>query len=116
MKHRTRKRRFDRDQGHRKAMLRNLARSLLLHEGIRTTEAKAKEIRSHVDRLITLGKRGDLHARRQALSRLPDRQVIDKVFGDLSERFKERDGGFTRMYNLGPRAGDAAPMVRIELV
>ena len=116
MKHRVRKRRFDRAQGHRKAMLRNLARSLLLHEGIRTTQARAKELRSHVDRLITLGKKGDLHARRQALSRLPDREVIDRLFGDLSERFKERDGGFTRTYNLGPRPGDSAPMVRIELV
>ena len=116
MRHRARKRRFDRAQGHRKAMLRNLARSLLLHEGIRTTEAKAKEIRSHVDRLITLGKKGDLHSRRQAISRLPDEEVIDKLFGDLSERFKDRAGGFTRMYNLGPRPGDAAPLVRIELV
>ena len=104
MKHGTRKRRFDRSQGHRKAMLRNLTRSLVVHEGIRTTEARAKEIRAHVDRLITLGKKGDLHSRRQALARLPDRRVIDKIFGDLSERFKERNGGFTRIYSLAPLA------------
>ena len=116
MKHGTRKRRFDRSQGHRKAMLRNLTRSLVVYEGIRTTEARAKEIRAHVDRLITLGKKGDLHSRRQALARLPDRRVIDKVFGDLSERFKERNGGFTRIYSIAPRSGDSAPMVRIELV
>lgn len=116
MRRRYVKRRFDRSPSHRKAMLRNLARSLLLHERIKTTEAKAKQLRSDVDGLITLGKRGDLHARRQAIARMQDSQVVEKLFGALAERFRERPGGFTRIYRLGMRKGDAAEIVQIELV
>jgi large subunit ribosomal protein L17 len=116
MRHRVKKRGFGRSPSHRKAMLRNLARSVLLHGTVRTTEAKAKEIRGHVDKLITLSKRGDLHARRQAIARIQDSFVVEKLFGELAERFRDRPGGFTRSYRLGPRLGDAAQMVQIELL
>ena len=116
MRHRVKKRRFGRSPSHRRAMLRNLARSVLLHGSVRTTEAKAKEIRAHVDKLITLSKRGDLHARRQAIARIQDSVVVERLFGELADRFRDRPGGFTRSFRLGPRLGDAAQMVRIELL
>jgi large subunit ribosomal protein L17 len=90
--------------------------SLLRHERIRTTEARAKELRPRIERLITLGKRGDLHARRLALSYLPDPVMIEKLFTEVATRYRERAGGYTRIVRIGPRKGDAAEIVQIELV
>lgn len=95
-------------------MFRNMATSLVTHERIETTLHKAKELRSIADHMITLGKRGDLHARRQALSFIRSPLVVDKIFSDLALRFKERNGGYTRVLHLGERAGDSAPMALIE--
>jgi large subunit ribosomal protein L17 len=89
---------------------------LLLHERIVTTVTKAKEVRGMVDRVITLGKEGSVHSRRQALVRVHDKKVLDKVFDELAKRFADRSGGYTRVLKLGPRKGDAAPMAIIELV
>ncbi len=97
-------------------MMRNMVTSLLEHERIETTDAKAKALRSLADRMITLGKRGDLHARRQALRVVRDKQVTAKLFGDLAERFRDRPGGYTRVIKIGNRVGDAAPVSIIELV
>jgi large subunit ribosomal protein L17 len=97
-------------------MLRNLVTSLLDHERIETTDAKAKEVRRLAERMITLGKRGDLHARRQALSVIRRREVTAKVFDDLAERFRERPGGYTRVLKVRRRTGDAAPLSIVELV
>jgi len=97
-------------------MYRNLVTSLLQHERVRTTDAKAKGVRSLAERMITLGKRGDLHARRRAMRVIRDRDVAAKVFDDLAERYKGRPGGYTRILKLGIRAGDAAAMSIIELV
>ena len=96
--------------------MRNMVTSLLDHERIETTDAKAKELRGLADRMITLGKRGDLHARRQALSVIRSKEVTAKVFDELAERFRERPGGYTRVIKLGNRVGDAAPISIIELV
>jgi large subunit ribosomal protein L17 len=101
---------------YRRAMYRNLVTDLLGYEKITTTEAKAKEVRGLADKMITLGKKGDLHARRRALSFVLDERTVDKVFSDLAPRYAERDGGYTRIVKLGPRLGDGAPMVRLELV
>ena len=101
---------------HRRALLRNSVTSLLMHERITTTETRAKEIRRIADKMITLGKRGDLHAKRQANSYLFNEDVVFKLFGPLSERYKDRQGGYTRMIKTGFRKGDGAPMVIIELV
>jgi large subunit ribosomal protein L17 len=100
----------------RKALLRTLAVSMLTHEGINTTEARAKELRRFVEPLVTLGKRGDLHARRLALAKLPNRLLVDKLFEVYGPRYRTRPGGYTRIVKLGPRHGDAAPMARIEFV
>jgi large subunit ribosomal protein L17 len=97
-------------------MLRNLVTSLLDHEQVQTTDARAKEVRRVAERMITLGKRGTLHARRQALTVLRTRDVAAKVFGDLAERFRARSGGYTRIVKIGRRVGDAAPMSVIQLV
>jgi large subunit ribosomal protein L17 len=97
-------------------MLRNMATSLVLHERIQTTLPKAKELRSVFDRMITLGKRGDLHSRRMALAYLFDDSAVTKVFSDLATRFKTRPGGYTRILKQGPRFGDGADMALIELV
>lgn len=97
-------------------MFRNMATSLLDHERIETTDAKAKELRKVVDRMITLGKRGDLHARRQALAYIRDRKVVEKLFDELSQRYSERPGGYTRIIKLRRRPGDGAPISLIELV
>ena len=116
MRHACTGRQFGRNSGHRKALLRTLVRSLLAHEKIETTVAKAKEIRSLADKMITLGKRGDLHARRQALSFLQDEAVVTGLFGDIAPRFAARNGGYTRIVPTRQRMGDAAPMAVIELV
>ena len=116
MRHRISGRRFDRPTGHRLAMYKNLVRDLLRLEKIKTTEAKAKEIRGFCERIISLGKDGTLHARRQALSFITDTKVIDKVFNELGPRYATRPGGYTRIIKLGPRLGDGAPIARIELV
>jgi large subunit ribosomal protein L17 len=101
---------------HRVAMFRNMATSLIKHEQITTTLPKAKELRPYVERIITLGKRGDLHARRQAYATLMDEKVVDKLFTTIAERYKARPGGYTRVLKAGFRYGDAAPMAVIELV
>jgi large subunit ribosomal protein L17 len=97
-------------------MYRNLVTDLLRYEHLSTTQAKAKEVRGFAEKIITLGKRNDLHARRQALAFVSDKKVVAKVFDELAERYSERPGGYTRIIKLGPRLGDAAPMVRLELV
>ncbi|BDR59514.1 50S ribosomal protein L17 [Xylocopilactobacillus apicola] len=123
-------RKFGRDSGHRKAMLRNLTTDLIVHERITTTEAKAKDLRSVVEKMITLGKRGDLHARRQAAAYVRNvvasteekddeivvESALQKLFSDLPNRYAERNGGYTRIYKTVSRRGDGAPMVVIELV
>ena len=101
---------------HRLAMFRNMATSLLKHEQITTTLPKAKELRPYVERIITLGKRGGLHARRQAYAQLMDQKVVDKLFTEIAERYKTRAGGYTRVLRAGMRYGDAASMAVIELV
>lgn len=109
-------RRFNRSASHRKAMFANMAAALVKHEQIKTTLPKAKDLRRVIDRLITLGKRGDLHARRQALSVLRDTQLTAKLFDELAGRYKERNGGYSRVLKAGFRYGDMAPMAVIELV
>ena len=116
MRHGLQYRKLNRTSEHRKAMFGNMAASLLKHEQIRTTLPKAKDLRRFVDRLITLGKRGDLHARRQALAVLRDRMITAKLFDELAGRYKERPGGYTRVLKAGFRHGDMAPMAVIELV
>ena len=116
MRHRLAGRKLNRTSSHRKAMFRNMAAALVKHEQIETTLPKAKELRAVVDRLITLGKRGDLHARRQALSVINDTAMVEKLFSTLAERYSDRAGGYTRVLKAGFRYGDAAPMGVIELV
>ncbi len=116
MRHGISRRKLNRTSTHRKAMFANMAVSLLKHEQIKTTLPKAKDLRRVVDRLITLGKRGDLHARRQAMSVLRDRKITAKLFDELAGRYKERAGGYTRVLKAGFRYGDMAPMAIIELV
>jgi len=101
--------------GHRRALMANLAAALLTHGRIETTEAKARALRPYVEKLITLGKRGDLHARRQALAKLRHRPVVDRLFGDVASACADRNGGYTRIIKTGFRVGDAAPMAIIEL-
>jgi large subunit ribosomal protein L17 len=115
MRHRKKGRKLNRTASHRKATLRNMATSLFRHERIETTEAKAKELRPFAERMVTLAKRGDLHARRQAARQISDRQVLGKLFDDIGPRFAERQGGYTRILKLGARRGDAAEMALIEL-
>jgi large subunit ribosomal protein L17 len=116
MRHRMSKRKLNRTSSHRKAMFRNMVAALLKHEQIETTLPKAKELRAFADKMITLGKRGGLHARRQALAIVPDTVLVDKVFSTLAERYTDRAGGYTRVLKAGHRYGDAAPMAIIELV
>ncbi len=117
MRHRMSGRKLNRTSAHRKAMFANMAAALIKHEQIRTTLPKAKELRSVVERLVTLGKRGGLHARRQALARLHnDARIADKLFTVLAERYRDRPGGYTRVLKAGFRYGDSAPMAIIELV
>jgi large subunit ribosomal protein L17 len=116
MRHRNAGRKLGRTSAHRRALLRNLVTSLLEHEQIETTDAKAKELRRVAERMITLGKRGGLHARRRALRVVRSRTVAAKLFEELAERYRDRPGGYTRVLKLGARVGDAAPVSMIELV
>ena len=116
MRHRSGLRKLNRTSSHRKAMFSNMAASLLTHEQIKTTLPKAKEMRRIADKMISLGKRGDLHARRQAFAFLRDEAAVSKLFSILAERYKERPGGYTRVLKAGFRYGDAAPMAFLELV
>lgn len=117
-------RKLGRTSAQRKAMLRDLTTDLIINERIETTEARAKELRSVVEKMITLGKRGDLHARRQAAAFIRNevanaengQDALQKLFADVAPRYEERQGGYTRIMKLGPRRGDGAPMVIIELV
>ncbi len=116
MRHGMSGRKLNRTSSHRKAMFANMATALLKHEQIKTTLPKAKDLRRVAEQLITLGKRGDLHARRQAAAVLRDEEVVRKLFSVLGERYKDRNGGYTRVLKAGFRYGDAAPMAIIELV
>jgi len=116
MRHKVAGRKLGRSSAHRKALYRNLVTDLLNYEKITTSEAKAKEIRSLAEQMITLGKKGGLPSRRQALSFILDEKVTEKVFTELAPRYAERRGGYTRIIKLGPRLGDGAPMTQIELV
>lgn len=116
MRHQMKGRKLNRTSAHRKALFMNLAQALIKHEQIKTTLPKAKELRPFVEKLVTLGKRGDLHARRQALAVLQDETVVSKLFAALAERYKERQGGYIRVLKAGFRYGDNAPMAIIEFV
>ena len=116
MRHGNSGRKLNRTASHRKAMLANMAVALIKHEQIVTTLPKAKELRPYVEKLVTLGKRGDLHARRQAYSALPDKEWAAKLFDVLGPRYAERNGGYTRVLKAGFRHGDNAPVAVIELV
>ncbi len=109
-------RKLSRPTAHRKALLRNLVKSLFFYDSIRTTEAKAKEARRPAEHMITLGKDGSLHARRQALKFFNDKATVAALFDEIAPRFADRNGGYTRILRLGPREGDGAPMVRLELL
>ena len=116
MRHNNTGRRLGRKTSHREAMFRNMVTSLLNHEKITTTDAKAKEIRSVAEKMITLGKRGDLHAMRLAASYIREKSVVTKLFTSIAPRYKDRSGGYTRIIKLGIRQGDTAPISLIELV
>ena len=117
MRHRKKRHKLSRDSAHRKALLRNLCIEVIEHERIKTSQAKAKAVKPEVEKLITLGKRGDLHARRQALSALgQDKFVVHKLFEEVAPRYSERPGGYTRIVKLGPRRSDSTEMVFLELV
>ena len=117
MRHQRKRHKLSRSASHRKALLRNLCKEVIDHERIQTTEAKAKAVKPEVEKLITLAKRGDLHARRQALSELgQDKFVVYKLFAEVGPRYADRPGGYTRILKLGPRRSDASEMVLLELV
>ena len=116
MRHLKSKRKLNKTSTHRKAMLSNMAVALIKHEQIKTTLPKAKELGPYVDKLITLGKKGDLNSRRKAYSLLPEKEWASKLFDELSERYKDRSGGYTRVPKAGFRYGDSAPMAVIELI
>jgi large subunit ribosomal protein L17 len=116
MRHRVAGRKFSRHTQHRELMFRNMLVSLLEHERIKTTLAKGKELRSWADKIITLGKKGTLHARRRAFALLRDKTIVKKLFDEIAPKFKDRAGGYTRVYKLGWRQGDAAPLSLVELV
>lgn len=116
MRHRKAGRKLSRNSAHRMAMLRNIVTSLLEHERIVTTLPKAKEVRRAAEKMITLGKRGDLHARRQAAAYIRSKSIVTKLFNELAPQYAERPGGYTRIIRTGNRPGDAAPMALIELV
>lgn len=116
MRHKVKSQRFSRPTDHRLAMFRNLVTDLLRHEQIKTTEAKAKTIRGLAEKMITLGKSGSLPARRRVLGYVYDKDVARKLFDDLGPRYADRKGGYTRIVRLGPRLGDGAPQVQLELV
>ena len=116
MRHLKSKRKLNKTSSHRKAMLANMALALIKHEQIKTTLPKAKELAPYVDKLISLGKKGDLASRKKAYSILPEKKGATKLFNELSERYQERNGGYTRVLKAGFRYGDSAPMAVIELV
>jgi len=116
MRHRKSARKLGRTSSHRDAMFRNMVTSLFEHERIVTTREKAKELRPIAEKMITLAKRGDLHARRQALSYIRSKDIVEKLFTDIQEQFADRKGGYTRILQTGTRTGDAAQMAIIELV
>lgn len=116
MRHRKKGRKLSRTASHKKATMRNMATSLFRHERIETTTAKAKELRPYAERLITLARRGDVHSRRLAGTKIQDREVLGKLFDEIAPRYAERPGGYTRVLKLGSRKGDAAEMSLIELV
>jgi large subunit ribosomal protein L17 len=116
MRHRRAGKKLGRDSAHRKALYSNLAGALIEHGRIKTTEAKAKAVKPFAEQMITLGKRGDLHARRLALAELRSQDVVHQLFAEVAPRFADRAGGYTRIVKLGPRNGDAAEMVYLELV
>ena len=117
MRHNKSRHKLSRDSAHRKSLLMNLSREVIDHERIRTTHAKAKAVRPELEKLITLAKRGDLHARRQAMASLgQDKFVVYKLFEEIAPRYTERPGGYTRILKLGPRPSDATEMALIELV
>jgi large subunit ribosomal protein L17 len=117
MRHAKQKGKLSRDSAHRKALMRNLCREVIQHERIKTSQAKAKAAKPQVEKLITLAKRGDLHARRQALSELgQDKFLVHKLFEEVAPRYAERPGGYTRIVKLGPRRSDSTEMVFLELV
>ena len=116
MRHRRAGKKLGRDSAHRKALYSNLAGSLIEHGRIKTTVAKAKAVKPIAEQMITLGRRGDLHARRQALAFLRSQDVVHKLFSDVGPRFADRAGGYSRIVKIGPRQGDAAEMVYLELV
>jgi large subunit ribosomal protein L17 len=117
MRHRRIRHKLSRDASHRKALLMNLSREVISHERIKTTQAKAKAVKPEVEKLITLAKRGDQHARRQAMAQLgQDKFVVYKLFEEIAPRYAERAGGYTRISKLGPRPSDATEMVFLELV
>ena len=116
MKHRIKGKKLNRSSSHRKALFKNMAQALIKHEQIITTLPKAKTMKPIVDKLITLGKKGSLHARRQAFSQLRDNKIVSKLFGDLASRYADRQGGYSRVLKAGYRYGDAAAMAVLELV
>lgn len=116
MRHRQKGRALSRTKAHRRAMLNNMTSSLVRHEKVVTTEAKAKELRPYIEKIITLARRGDLHARRLVERKVRERDVTGKLFGELGPRFSDRPGGYTRIIKLGHRKGDGAEMARIELL
>jgi len=116
VRHQRKGKKLGRDSAHRKALYSNLAGALIEHGRIKTTEAKAKAVKPFAEQMITLGKRGDLHARRLALAELRSQDVVHQLFADVAPRFADRPGGYTRIVKLGPRYGDAAEMVYLELV
>ena len=116
MRHRRAGKKLGRDSAHRKSLYSNLAGALIEHGRIKTTQAKAKAVKPFAEQMITLGKRGDLHARRLALAELRSQDVVHQLFADVAPRFADRSGGYTRIVKLGPRLGDAAEMVYLELV
>src|ERR671926_48372 len=116
MRHHRSGKKLGRDSAQRRALYSNLAGAVIEHGRIKTTEAKAKAVKPLAEQMITLGRRGDIHARRQALAFLRSQDVVYKLFSDVGPRFKDRPGGYSRIVKLGPRPGDAAPMVYLELV
>ena len=116
MRHAKTGKKLGRDSAHRKALYANLACSLIEHGRIKTTQAKAKAVKPYAEKMITLGRRGDLHARRQALASLRSQEVVHKLFAEIAGRMAERPGGYTRIIKIGHRPGDAAEMVYLELV
>ena len=116
MKHRIKGKKLNRSSSHRKALFKNMAQAIIKHEQIITTLPKAKTMKPLIDKLITLGKKGSLHARRQAFSQLRDNKMVSKLFGDLATRYADRQGGYSRVLKAGYRYGDAAAMAVIELV